>query len=307
MWRLSLAVRHLSKFGAFKKSPLGDSVAAVSVGIVNGEPLLDLNYEEDSRADVDMNIVMTGGGKFIEVQGTAEHAPFDESQMSQLIALAQAGHRRVGRVTEEGDWRVKLWCATGNAGKLREFRRAAAEAGIEIDGLPDFRRDSRVRGRRRHFRRERHSQSASLRAVRARTGLCRRFRAWWSTRSTARPASTPRALPGRTPPMKTTTGSCSSDCAASSNRSARFVCVIALVERGEVRGLYEGAVEGEMLDAPRGPGGFGYDPLFYYPPFGAPLAKLPKSRSWRLAIAARRFGRCWKPSGSPAHRLVLLN
>jgi ribonuclease PH len=88
---LALAVRHLSKFGAFKKAPLGDSVGAVSVGIVNGEPLLDLNYEEDSRADVDMNIVMTGGGQFIEVQGTAEHAPFDESQMSQLVALARRG------------------------------------------------------------------------------------------------------------------------------------------------------------------------------------------------------------------------
>ena len=88
---LALAVRHLSKFGALKKSPLGDSVAAVSVGILNGEPLLDLNYEEDSRADVDMNIVMTGNGKFVEVQGTAEHAPFDESQMSHLIKLARQG------------------------------------------------------------------------------------------------------------------------------------------------------------------------------------------------------------------------
>ncbi len=88
---LALALRHLSKFGALKKSPLVDSVAAISVGIVAGEPLLDLNYEEDSRADVDMNIVMTGGGKFIEVQGTAEHAPFGESQMEQMIALAKQG------------------------------------------------------------------------------------------------------------------------------------------------------------------------------------------------------------------------
>jgi ribonuclease PH len=93
---LALAVRHLSKFGALKKAPLRDSVAAVSVGIVNGEPLLDLNYEEDSRADVDMNIVMTGGGKFIEVQGTAEHAPFDDAQMSHMIALARQGIIELG-------------------------------------------------------------------------------------------------------------------------------------------------------------------------------------------------------------------
>ncbi len=88
---LAIALRHLSKFGALKRSPLTDSVAAVSAGIVKGEPLLDLDYEEDSRADVDMNIVMTGGGKFVEVQGTAEHAAFDETQMQQLIALARQG------------------------------------------------------------------------------------------------------------------------------------------------------------------------------------------------------------------------
>jgi ribonuclease PH len=95
---LALAIRHLSKFGALKKPPLGDSVAAVSVGILNGEPLLDLNYEEDSRADVDMNIVMTGGGKFIEVQGTAEHKPFDEAQMAHLVALARQGIADLGEI-----------------------------------------------------------------------------------------------------------------------------------------------------------------------------------------------------------------
>jgi ribonuclease PH len=88
---LSIAVRQLMKLGTLKKSPLAGSVAAVSVGILNGEPLLDLNYEEDSRADVDMNIVMTGAGKFVEVQGTAEHSPFDDSQMSSLIGLARQG------------------------------------------------------------------------------------------------------------------------------------------------------------------------------------------------------------------------
>ena len=88
---LALAIAKLNQFAPFRKAPLVDSVAAVSVGIVAGEPVLDLNYEEDSRADVDMNIVMTGGGKFIEVQGTAEHAPFDEAQMARLIGLARDG------------------------------------------------------------------------------------------------------------------------------------------------------------------------------------------------------------------------
>jgi ribonuclease PH len=88
---LSLAVRQLMKFGSLKKSPIRDSVAAVSVGLVRGVAMLDLNYEEDSQADVDMNVVMTGSGKFVEVQGTAEHDPFDDAQMAQLISLARAG------------------------------------------------------------------------------------------------------------------------------------------------------------------------------------------------------------------------
>jgi len=88
---LSLAVRQLMKFGSLKKSPIRDSVAAISVGLVRGVPMLDLNYEEDSQADVDMNVVMTGSGKFVEVQGTAEHDPFDDLQMAQLITLARSG------------------------------------------------------------------------------------------------------------------------------------------------------------------------------------------------------------------------
>lgn len=68
-----------------------DSVAAVSVGIANGAPVLDLDYIEDSRADVDMNLVMTGSGKFIEVQGTAEHQPFDRAQLNAQLDLGEAG------------------------------------------------------------------------------------------------------------------------------------------------------------------------------------------------------------------------
>jgi ribonuclease PH len=88
---LSLALRRLVDFGALKSMPLKDSVAATSVGLVRGVPLLDLCYEEDSQADVDMNVVMTGAGKFVEVQATAEHSAFDDDQMARLIVLARAG------------------------------------------------------------------------------------------------------------------------------------------------------------------------------------------------------------------------
>jgi ribonuclease PH len=88
---LALAIGKLRQYGALKANPLRDSVAAVSVGLVGGEVMLDLCYEEDSQADVDMNVVMTGSGKFVEVQATAEHAAFDDVQMGQMIALARAG------------------------------------------------------------------------------------------------------------------------------------------------------------------------------------------------------------------------
>ena len=92
---LAIAIRQLVQFGALRKSPLLDSVAATSVGVVAGEPMIDLDYEEDSRADVDMNLVMTGAGRFVEVQATAEHRPFDDTQLSRLIELARAGIREL--------------------------------------------------------------------------------------------------------------------------------------------------------------------------------------------------------------------
>jgi ribonuclease PH len=91
MVALADAVAWLRAKGAITRDPLRDFVAAVSVGIVNGEPLLDLDYAEDSGCDTDMNVVMTGSGGFVEVQGTAEGEPFSAEQMARLIALASQG------------------------------------------------------------------------------------------------------------------------------------------------------------------------------------------------------------------------
>ena len=85
------ALRHLKKQGLFDELPIVDYVAATSVGRVGGEVLLDLNYEEDSKAEVDMNVVKTGRGLFVEVQGTAEHKPFSEDDMKALMAAADKG------------------------------------------------------------------------------------------------------------------------------------------------------------------------------------------------------------------------
>lgn len=88
---LAQAVRWLRDQGRVKTDPTHTSVAAVSVGIIDGIPCLDLNYEEDALAEVDMNVVMTGTGHFVEVQGTAEGHVFDRAQLDELIDLAETG------------------------------------------------------------------------------------------------------------------------------------------------------------------------------------------------------------------------
>jgi ribonuclease PH len=88
---LGLALEKLVHAGTLNSVPLKDFVAAVSVGIVDGEVLLDLCYEEDSRADVDMNFVMTAAGKMVELQATAEHQVFDEAQLAKMMAFARQG------------------------------------------------------------------------------------------------------------------------------------------------------------------------------------------------------------------------
>jgi ribonuclease PH len=88
---LVLALERLRQQGAFPKLPVSDYVAATSVGIVEGTPMLDLAYSEDSRAEVDMNVVKTGDGRFVEVQGTAEGEPFAREVLDELLELASVG------------------------------------------------------------------------------------------------------------------------------------------------------------------------------------------------------------------------
>ncbi len=88
---LVLALQKLVKFGALKSLPAIQPVAATSVGVLRGEPILDLCYEEDSTAEVDMNLVMTGSGRFVELQATAEKTPFDDGQLEGMLTLARRG------------------------------------------------------------------------------------------------------------------------------------------------------------------------------------------------------------------------
>jgi ribonuclease PH len=92
------AFKTLAYLGEISSIPLLDSVAAVSVGVVENQLLLDLDYDEDSIAEVDMNVVMTGKKKLVEVQATAEGSPFSVSRLNSLIRLAQAGIATIGQI-----------------------------------------------------------------------------------------------------------------------------------------------------------------------------------------------------------------
>ncbi len=95
---MGLAMRRLVECGALKTLPVKECVAAISAGIVGGELLVDLCYEEDSRAEVDMNVIMTGSGRFVEVQATAEQTPFDDGQMERLLALARRAISELAKI-----------------------------------------------------------------------------------------------------------------------------------------------------------------------------------------------------------------
>ena len=98
---LALALRGLAEDGAAPDDLLQDTVAAVSVGVIDGEPRLDLSYAEDAVAEVDCNVVMTGSGALVEVQGTAEGAPFDRAQLDELLDLAAAGVAELTKIQQD--------------------------------------------------------------------------------------------------------------------------------------------------------------------------------------------------------------
>jgi ribonuclease PH len=95
---MAMALERMVATGMMRTVPLLDSVAATSVGLVNGEPTLDLSYREDSAAEVDMNVVLTGRGRFVEVQATAERRPFSDEELQRLLALASGG---IGELTQQ--------------------------------------------------------------------------------------------------------------------------------------------------------------------------------------------------------------
>ena len=98
---MALAIKKLLASGALKENPIMHKIAAISVGVFKGTPVLDLDYAEDSNAETDMNIIMADNGCFIELQGTAEEAPFSETELTNMLGLAKKGIQELFKVQEE--------------------------------------------------------------------------------------------------------------------------------------------------------------------------------------------------------------
>ena len=264
--------REAGKIGA---SPLLDHVAATSVGLVDGELLLDLDYPEDSRAEVDMNVVVDGRGRFIEVQGTGERTPFDRERLDLMLDLAGRGtrraHRRAARAAREGVadvWSMtlrRIVVATTNPGKLAEIRSALGSARMSVRDLCGPRPDG-AGGGREPATPSRRTPSSRRRPTEPLTGL---------------PALADDsglvvdALGGRPGVRSSRFAGERADDAENNRklleeldgfgpemRAARFQCVMVLLDENDETTTACGTCEGQIGMSPRGSGGFGYDPLF---------------------------------------------
>lgn len=269
-----LAVNRLIQQGALFDSPIVRQIAAVSVGIVEDELTLDLDYARDSRAQVDMNVIMArdarGEMQFVEVQGTGEGRPFAKEELDGLLALAQGGietlmgeqRAALGERANVLFRKPKLVLASQNAGKLRELR-ALFGAEYDVSSMGELGVDMEIEETGTTF-----EENARIKAetLCARTGCA----------ALADDSGLEVDCLGGAPGVYSAryAGKHGDDAANNAllvanvrdfpaPRTARFVSAVALARPGRETLIARGSCEGEVLLEERGEGGFGYDPLFY--------------------------------------------
>ncbi len=293
MVALTCAVDKLMREGKLVQSPIVHQVAAVSCGVVDNVPCLDLCYEEDSRAQVDMNLVMNEKGEFIELQGTGEGRAYTPEELSSLIAygrkgieqLQEAQREALGERARQIAPKPPLVVASGNEHKLRELQtifgdyytvvsmktagftgeidetadtfagNAAikAEAVCEATGLPTLADDSGL----------------TVDVLDGEPGVLSARYAGVHGDDAANNALLLRRMNGKTV------------------RTAAFVSAIALKLPGRETLVAEGVCPGVLLEEERGSGGFGYDPLFLYEPLGKTFAEMSEEEKNQVSHRAR--------------------
>jgi len=298
---MAMAMEKLVRTEKLEFVPITDFLAAVSVGIVDNQCMLDLQYLEDSRAQVDMNIVMTGQGEYVEIQGTAEQKPFNTEQLAELLSLANAGILSLVDMQAEYLPDLKLWIppprmmtmiqkidklviATLNKHKVDEIQDWFSSLGVEVLALSGF---SSVMP-------PETGQTFSENAI---------IKARYGFEVSGLPALADDsglevdALGGA--PGVYSARYAGEDANDFSNnhkllkelqgimhRNAHFRCAMALVTKDTSISV-DGICSGLILETPRGTGGFGYDPLFWLPDQNLSMAELSQSQKNQISHRAR--------------------
>lgn len=267
---LVLAVHKLMQNGILSENPIIGQVAAISAGIVDDTPMLDLCYTEDSSAQTDMNLVMNQRGEFIELQGTGEGRSFTHLELSALLDMGRAGVRslmRVQREALEGQGAelvppMRIVVATGNAHKLKELSgifggmielvsmKDAGFAGDVEENGSTFEENARIKA-------EAVARATGLPALADDSGLSVDALGGAPGVYSARYA-------GDHGDDQANNDLLLQNMRGQTNRACRFVCAMALALPGEETRVVRGECEGELLYERAGEGGFGYDPLFRY-------------------------------------------
>lgn len=282
------AIYKLYKDGLIKKMPIENFVSAISVGIVDDQCLLDICYEEDSHAQVDMNIIMTDKCEFVEVQGTGEERPFSRKDLNKLLELGEKGNKELikiqrkalGEIADEilgMEYGDDIVISTGNAHKLEEIGAILKDLDYNIHSLKDVNLDNlEIEENGKTFE---HNALIKARTVAKLTNMITiaddsglevdalgKKPGIYSSRYAGENATDAENREKLLKAMKNT---------PASNRTGRFVCCIAVVFPDGKEFVVRGTCEGTIAFEEKGKNGFGYDSLFIVNDYNKTFAELP--------------------------------
>lgn len=285
---LSLAINKLMREGVIKKNPITKQIAAISVGMVDDTPVCDLCYEEDCRAQTDMNVIMTSNGGFIEVQGTAEGQELTKPQLSKLLELAEDGCNELfvkQRIALLENIDKSFLVATNNAHKLEEFGKIFSKLGFSLItpkmlGIkcdPDetgatFEENSMIKARA-------FFELSGIPTVADDSGLC--------VDALGGEPGIFSARYGGFDDDKKRLDFLLSNMKDKTDRSAHFACAIACILKDGSEFTVRENAYGTLIDAPRGECGFGYDPIFVPDGYDKSYAELPPSEKNKISHRAK--------------------
>ncbi len=305
------ALNTLVEKGMISRHPVKDYVAATSVGLWRGREVLDLAYQEDLEADVDMNIVMTGQKNLVEIQGTAEKMTFSRSQLDSMLGLAEQGIEFLISVQQQSLGAAlnrnpdpkgpKIILATRNPGKIAEMKQALHHLPFTLcslndyPGLPPIEETGQTFEENAILKAEIISSQTGEMALADDSGLevdCLDGKPGvFSARFSGEGATDEKNNALLLELMKDV---------PLPRRSARFVCSIAIAVPGRKTRVVRGTCEGKIAPSPRGSGGFGYDPLFISREEGKTFAQLDTASKNRISHRGRALEKARRSLGELA-------